>query len=86
MHQSDPVQMLQQAAREHVPVVPYALITPSDQECATNTNARPSVNDLVQKMMDQDWYREQITFRKTVDAREPLHGELFHWLINALRH
>ncbi|EKM82852.1 hypothetical protein AGABI1DRAFT_125317 [Agaricus bisporus var. burnettii JB137-S8] len=76
MHQSDPVQMLQQAAREHVPVVPYALITPSDQECATNTNARPSVNDLVQKIMDQDWYREQIIFRKTVDAREPLHGEL----------
>jgi DEAD/DEAH box helicase domain-containing protein len=78
LQESDPVQMLQQAAREHIPVEPYLLGAPTDQNSAVNTGVRPSMDELVQKVTDQDWYREQIVFRKTVDAKQPQFGRLCH--------
>jgi DEAD/DEAH box helicase domain-containing protein len=78
IQESDPVQMLQQAAREHIPVEPYLLGAPIDQNGAIDTGERPSMDELVQKVIDQDWYREQIVFRKMVDTKQPQFGELCH--------
>jgi len=67
----DPVAILQAAARDHIPVNPksksltWAL--PSHDE-------RPSIDEVIQEIQDQQWYRGQIADRRTFDAREAREG------------
>lgn len=70
------MQMLQQAAQEHIPVQPSVLASRKDDTNTAigETSSRPSVDELIQDVMEQDWYREQIVFRKTIDIREPQIG------------
>lgn len=75
----DPVKILREAAREHIPINPSTptSTTPKNEKLTDDipdTSSRPSVDDLIQVLVDQEWYREQIVFRKTVDAREPQTG------------
>ncbi|KAF5358075.1 hypothetical protein D9756_001743 [Leucocoprinus leucothites] len=81
----DPVEMLQEAARAHIPIDPSAPIstTPRNDDLITvvpDPSSRPSVDELVQDLMEQEWYREQIVFRKTIDARVPQTDDLDSFL------
>jgi DEAD/DEAH box helicase domain-containing protein len=75
----DPVQMLQEAARDHIPIDPSAAMftTPKNELVIPDATSRPSVDELVQDLTEQEWYREQIVFRKTIDAHVPETGEIF---------
>ncbi|KAF9452846.1 DEAD/H helicase [Macrolepiota fuliginosa MF-IS2] len=78
--EGDPVQTLREAAQEHIPVDPCAMSTTPKVgkpiSVILDANSRPSMDDLIQDLMNQDWYREQIVFRKTVDPRDPQTGEI----------
>ncbi|KXN90485.1 Putative ATP-dependent helicase HRQ1 [Leucoagaricus sp. SymC.cos] len=68
--------MLQEAAQEHIPVNPSAGIstTPKNGDVSPaipDTISRPSVEELIHDLTEQDWYKEQIVFRNTLDARVP---------------
>lgn len=67
--------MLQGAAQEHIPVG-FAL--PSANEglnvAIPDANSRLSMDEVIQHLIGQEWYREQIVFRKTMEARDPLSG------------
>ncbi|KAJ3572806.1 hypothetical protein NP233_g2842 [Leucocoprinus birnbaumii] len=77
----DPIKVVQESAREHIPVNPSMPIstTPKNGNLATiipDPNSRPSVDELIQDLMEQEWYREQVVFRKTIEARVPQTDDL----------
>ncbi len=81
--------MLQEAAREHIPVnfTTSLGISPQNEGSTTtipDANSRVPMDEIIRDLASQDWYREQIVFRKTVDAKEPLSGRQF--LLPGLNH
>ncbi|KAJ3762940.1 DEAD/H helicase [Lentinula raphanica] len=71
----DPVSLLQAAAREHIPIDPAHLKdNPSTDETAhmpiPNSEDRASIDDILIELQEQQWYKDQIVERRTVDARE----------------
>ncbi|KAF9234482.1 P-loop containing nucleoside triphosphate hydrolase protein [Melanogaster broomeanus] len=64
----DPVELLQAAARDHIPAAVKATI-PSPEE-------RNSIDDVVLEIQEQEWYKNQIVDRRTFAAREAREGTL----------
>lgn len=79
----DPVVLLQSAARDHIPAHP-GLKNPSDgasqaHEKGTNREVpeperRPSIEEVVNDIQQQGWYREQIAFRRIFEPRQGQFG------------
>ncbi|KAJ3976472.1 P-loop containing nucleoside triphosphate hydrolase protein [Lentinula raphanica] len=77
----DPVSLLQAAAREHIPIDPAHLKdNPSTDETAhmpiPTSEDRASIQDILIELQEQQWYKDQIVERRTVDAREGQTGNL----------
>ncbi|KAJ3835906.1 DEAD/H helicase [Lentinula raphanica] len=77
----DPVSLLQAAAREHIPIDPAHLKdNPSINETAhmpiPTSEDRASIDDILIELQEQQWYKDQIVERRTVDAREGQTGNL----------
>ncbi|KAF7311613.1 DEAD H helicase [Mycena kentingensis (nom. inval.)] len=86
--EEDPVELLKAAARDHIPVQPgsqsaFAAGPIPDAE------SRPSVEEVLEDIKQQDWYLEQITERRTVEPKQVQTGtldfELSDSIKNALR-
>ena len=75
----DPVALLQAAASDHIPVNPKSKSLtrtppPHDKLTIPGPEERPSVDEVIQEIRDQEWYKGQIADRRTFDAREARQG------------
>ncbi|KAI8998791.1 DEAD/H helicase [Trametes punicea] len=75
----DPVALLQAAARDHIPAHPrlnrpLTLASQSDvkgkNKAVPEPDRRPSIQEVIEDIEHQEWYMEQISYRRTFDARE----------------
>ncbi|KAF8644124.1 hypothetical protein AX16_008653 [Volvariella volvacea WC 439] len=68
----DPVALLVEAAREHVPIDPTARPTEIVTASANipTPAERPSIEDILTEIRHQDWFQDQICERRTFEARE----------------
>ncbi|KIJ60621.1 hypothetical protein HYDPIDRAFT_32044 [Hydnomerulius pinastri MD-312] len=81
----DAARLLQAAARDHIPVNPKAkgLIPTqvedskaSDKTIIPGPEERPSVDEVIREIEEQEWYKNQIVDRRTIQAREARQGTL----------
>ncbi|KAG9318135.1 DEAD H helicase [Chiua virens] len=75
----DSVALLQAAARDHIPVNPQAKGFNRAAQCDDKLTVpgpedRPSIDQVIQEIQDQEWYKGQIVDRRTFDAREARPG------------
>ena len=75
----DPAALLQAAARDHIPVNPKSksvtmIAPPPDKLTIPGPEERPSIDEVIQEIRDQEWYKGQIVDRRTFDAREARQG------------
>ncbi len=78
--EDDPVVLLQAAARDHIPVHPGAnraqgeILSQSDAKGKYKTvpepDARPSIEEVVEEIEQQEWYKEQVTCKRIFDAKD----------------
>ncbi|KAI0374726.1 DEAD/H helicase [Pilatotrama ljubarskyi] len=75
----DPVVLLQAAAREHIPVHPGLNRLPAGAsqpdakgkyKVVPEPDSRPSIEEVIDEIEQQDWYMEQIACRRVFEARE----------------
>ncbi|KAF8184950.1 P-loop containing nucleoside triphosphate hydrolase protein [Mycena galopus ATCC 62051] len=83
--EDDPVALLKAAARDHIP------IDPSNPESWPNSTVpepknRPSIDAVLEEIMQKDWYSDQIVERRTIEARIGQIGALDSPLSNAVSH
>ncbi|KAH6918791.1 DEAD/H helicase [Coprinopsis sp. MPI-PUGE-AT-0042] len=79
----DPVQLLKDAGRHFVPLDPS---TPVGSGAATPNNSKPDVepssrtrlpiDEVLQEIHGESWYKDQILYRRTFDPQEARHGTL----------
>ncbi|KAF8556873.1 P-loop containing nucleoside triphosphate hydrolase protein [Imleria badia] len=76
----DPVILLQAAANDHIPVNPKSncprAALPHEKLTIPSPEERPSIDQVIQEIRDQEWYKGQIVDRRTFDAREARLGSL----------
>lgn len=72
----DPVTLLQAAARDHIPVHPGSKQPSASQADAKekyrevpDSDKRPSIEEVVCEIEQQDWYREQIVHKRIFEAK-----------------
>ena len=75
----DPVALLQGAAREHIPVNPkpkeHTKSVPSGEKLTIpDPEKRPSIDEIIQEIQNQEWYKNQIVDRRTFDTRKAIEG------------
>ncbi|KAJ6618312.1 DEAD/H helicase [Mycena sp. CBHHK59/15] len=63
----DPVALLQAAARDHIPINPSDPSWPSFT--IPGSGDRPSIDTVLEEIMQHEWYSDQIVERRTIDAR-----------------
>ena len=75
----DPVALLQAAAQDHLPVHPGAkdaTLGPSQSDSkgkyweVPEPEKRPSIEDVILEIEQQEWYKEQITYKRVMEAKE----------------
>ena len=79
----DPVELLQTAAREHIPVNPDAAkqenwSLPSPTVGIPSSTERDSIEEIIEEITVSEWYREQIVDRKVFEAKASRMGVLRH--------
>lgn len=76
---NDAVALLQAASRDHIPINPsrkFSLTSFSDSgKGASNMTVpeskdRPSIDSIIQEIMEQEWYKGQIVDRRIFDPKE----------------
>jgi DEAD/DEAH box helicase domain-containing protein len=76
---NDPVALLQAASRDHIPINPSrksSLTSFSDngegasKMAVPDSKDRPSIDSVIQEIMEQEWYKEQIVNRRICDPKE----------------
>ncbi|KAL4065341.1 P-loop containing nucleoside triphosphate hydrolase protein [Scleroderma citrinum] len=72
----DPVELLQAAARDHIPANPKAVrySSPHKRKEVPSPEDRPSMDQVIAEMQEQEWYNKQIVDRRTFTAREAREG------------
>ncbi|KAH7889934.1 DEAD H helicase [Phlebopus sp. FC_14] len=83
----DPVELLQAAARDHMPVNPKVAqgVSPSqvgdhkatDVMVIPSPDERPPVDEVIRDIEGQEWYKHQIKDRRTFEPRVPKEGKRF---------
>lgn len=76
----DPVTLLQTAARDHIPVSPKSnglttVVHSDDKLTIPGPEERPSIDEVIQEIQEQEWYKNQVVDRRTFDAREARQGK-----------
>ncbi|EIW85377.1 DEAD H helicase [Coniophora puteana RWD-64-598 SS2] len=91
-HEEDPVLLLQAAAEEHLPVNPSVGV-PSQVGDLKGGNKRgipepqdrPTIDEIIDNIQEQEWYQNQIVHRRIVEARQATIGDLVTPLSDSLR-
>ena len=69
--------LLQAAAREHIPIDPssrsFNRLTQSDskgnERVVPDPADRPTVSAVIEELLEQEWYQDQIADRRVVEAK-----------------
>ena len=71
----DPVSLLKEAARDHIPVNPSSPKENEKPRVVPDPQHRPSVKDVIAEIEDQDWYIEQIIYRREFEEKSGQNGQ-----------
>ncbi|KAI0797837.1 P-loop containing nucleoside triphosphate hydrolase protein [Abortiporus biennis] len=77
--EGDPVEMLQAAARDHIPINPNKSKGKGKQraeQIVPDPEHRPAIDDVITEIQEEDWYAEQIIHRETFDAKSGANASL----------
>lgn len=69
----DPVALVQAAAREHIPLNPKQKSSEFGdimKRPIPDHDARPSIDEVLTEIQEEDWYKNQIVDRRIFEARE----------------
>lgn len=74
----DPVELLRETSRDHIPVNPSQKMSGSTlskqdkgNRCAVPASEdRPAIDDIIREIMKEDWYKEQIVERRSFDSKD----------------
>lgn len=71
----DPLQLLQAAARDHIPVNPdlkgdSLTVDETSHMPIPSTEDRASINDVLVELEEQRWYKDQIVEHRIIEAQE----------------
>ncbi|EMD38568.1 hypothetical protein CERSUDRAFT_82843 [Gelatoporia subvermispora B] len=70
----DPVALLQAAARDHIPINPSGSPAPTSskgkQREVPSPEDRPTIDAVMQELLQETWYQDQLTSRRIFDARQ----------------
>jgi DEAD/DEAH box helicase domain-containing protein len=71
----DAVALLVAAARNHIPINPRMKgkgkeISQVDLQPVPEPHERPTINDVLKELEGEEWYADQVTYRRTFDARD----------------
>ena len=77
----DPVGLVQQAARDHIPVHPKdRRKEDSPIKNVPDVSARPSILEVVEEIKREEWYHDQIVEQRSFEAHEAEYGAPPNWL------
>ena len=77
----DPVGLVQQAARDHIPVHPKdRRKEDSPLKNVPDVSARPSILEVVEEIKKEEWYHDQIVEQRSFEAHEAEYGAPPNWL------
>jgi DEAD/DEAH box helicase domain-containing protein len=66
----DPVALLVASAQEHIPLNDIWLTGAGKLPYIPDPENRQSIVGIVEELQEQTWYRQQIRYRRTFDAKE----------------
>ena len=67
----DPVGLVQQAARDHIPVNPKdKKREDSPVKNVPDVSTRPSILEVIEEIKKEDWYHDQIVEQRSFEAHE----------------
>ncbi|TIB64519.1 hypothetical protein E3P77_03123 [Wallemia ichthyophaga] len=72
----DPIQLVTSAAHQHVPAKPF--MHPALKNALANKSLpiqRPSIEQVLDEFKQQEWFREQPIFLKTIPARQAVYSD-----------
>ncbi|KAH8108129.1 P-loop containing nucleoside triphosphate hydrolase protein [Cristinia sonorae] len=78
----DPVMLVQEAARDYIPVDPSSTTSTIDtkgknrQSTVPAAHERPTIDTILEEIQKQAWYNNQIVHRRTAEAKEGQTGVL----------
>ncbi|TCD65415.1 hypothetical protein EIP91_002714 [Steccherinum ochraceum] len=76
----DPVELLQAAARDHIPVDPSSLLPGNKgkerDKTVPESDHRPTIDSIISEIQQEKWYSEQIVHRRIAEAKDGQKGEL----------
>ncbi|EPQ58049.1 P-loop containing nucleoside triphosphate hydrolase protein [Gloeophyllum trabeum ATCC 11539] len=90
----DPVLLLQAAAHDHIPVNPssgkkapeaFGDTKGKGKQVVPDWKDRPSINEIIDEILNEGWYKDQIVDRRTFEAREGQIGVLDPPLSESIR-
>jgi DEAD/DEAH box helicase domain-containing protein len=70
----DPVELVQAAARDHIPVDPKLIAAnsgtlPKNPKVVPKSEERPAISEVLDEIVQAEWYRNQIVHRESFDAK-----------------
>jgi DEAD/DEAH box helicase domain-containing protein len=73
MSGEDPIALVQKSGREQLPVDPVMKVTAMGDDVThfpiPGFEERPSIDEVVEEIQSQPWYKNQIIDRRTIEAR-----------------
>jgi DEAD/DEAH box helicase domain-containing protein len=67
----DPAEMVKQAARDHIPVLPNRQGSGSSSKNVIDTTSRPPMPQIIEELKAEDWYRDQIVEHRSFEKKDP---------------
>lgn len=71
--EEDPVDLVQQAARDHIPVLSRKC---EGIDSIPTSSSRAPMREIIEELRSEDWYRDQIIEHRSFEKKEPQLGEL----------
>ncbi|CAL1704265.1 unnamed protein product [Somion occarium] len=72
----NPVDLLQAAARDHIPISPNKSKTIEAPRVVPDPQHRPAIDDVIVEIQEQEWYEDQIVHRRVLEAKQGQLAEL----------
>lgn len=69
----DPVALLVTAGKNHVPI--QHVLQHEEKEYVPFTHERPSIEQVLLDIKEEEWYADQIVHRRSIDAKSPEYGQ-----------
>jgi DEAD/DEAH box helicase domain-containing protein len=83
----DPIGLVQQAARDHIPVNPKdRKREDSPVKNVPDVSTRPSILEVIEEIRKEGWYHNQIVEQRSFEAREAEYGVSLNHLCAPLGH